>query len=174
MNYLKLISDPAWWHSLTGNEFRSGFITGLCMVLFWVLLLIILRGIFAFVFRTRRCSSIEVRRDDGSTMINREVIASVVERELSAYPALGAEKIVLTRRGRKYQLTVYCSYLLSDQSGIPAFCDEFKPKLRSVLEKGFGITELEEIRLWICSPDEDVADPAESSHVQEKDAYIGL
>ena len=110
-----------------------------------------------------------------NTIVNREVIFSMVERELGAYPALSADKIVLTHKGKKYQLTIYCAYLLSDQAGVPAFCDEFKPKLLSALEKGFGIADLEEIRLWICNPDEN-STPAdkEPGLVQEKDAYLGL
>jgi hypothetical protein len=63
---------------------------------------------------------------------------------------------------------------LSDQSGIPAFCDEFKPKLRSALEKGFGITTLDEIRFWIVEPERDGSADIELPPAAEKDAYIGL
>ena len=175
MEYIKLISDPAWWKNLTGSDFGTGFIAGLALVLFWLLLLIVLRGIIAFIFRSRRCSYVEVRRNDGNTMVNREVIASVVDRELAAYPSVIADRIVLTRKGKNYQLTVYCAYLLSDPSGIPAFCDEFKPKLLAALERGFGINSLQEIRLWICNPDENWEENNKVQlPTQEKDAYIGL
>lgn len=175
MEYLKLISDPGWWKNLTGSEFGNGFVAGLALALLLLLVLLVLRGIILFIFRTRRCSYIEVERGDGNTMVNREVIASVVDRELAAYPSILAEKIVLTRRGRNYQLTVHCTYLLSDTAGIPAFCDEFKPKLLGALAKGFGIDSLQEIRLWICNHDDNWEDSGKNRpQTQEKDAYIGL
>ncbi|MBR7138159.1 MAG: hypothetical protein IKD44_01295 [Lentisphaeria bacterium] len=175
VKYWKTISDPAWWQAFSQSEFGEGFIAALSLILGLMILMFIIRGIFKLIFRSRRCSTIEVRREDGSTMVNREVISAVVDRELAAYPALTAEKILLTRKGDTYQLTVYCSYLLNDQSGIPAFCDEFKPRLLSALEKGFGITGVREIRFWICDSGEDKNFETQTpDHVQEKDAYIGL
>lgn len=175
MKYWNFFTDPANWQNFADSPFGKGFITALIAVLVFMIALLIIRAFFSFIFRTRRCSTIEIQREDGNTIVNREVIFSMVERELGAYPALSADKIVLTRKGKKYQLTIYCAYLLSDQAGVPAFCDEFKPKLLSALEKGFGIADLEEIRLWICNPDEN-STPAdkEPGLVQEKDAYIGL
>ena len=175
MNFLKTIIDPVWWKALLGSDFNRGFIAALGVILILMILLMLLRGIFSLIFRTRRCSYIEVGRGDGNTMVNREVIASVVDRELAAYPSILAEKIVLTRRGRNYQLTIHCTYLLSDTAGIPAFCDEFKPKLLGALAKGFGIDSLQEIRLWICNHDDNWEDSGKNQpQTQEKDAYIGL
>ena len=175
IKYWNIISDPARWQNFAQSEFGKGFITALCLILAFMLLLLVIRGIFKLIFRSRRCSAIEVFREDGSTMVNREVISSVVDRELAAYPAVSAEKILLTRKGSTYQLTVYCTYLLSDQSGIPAFCDEFKPKLLGALAKGFGIDSLQEIRLWICNHDDNWEDSGKNRpQTQEKDAYIGL
>lgn len=176
MKYFKVLSDPTWWQALTGNDFNKGFIAALCLILLLMLLLFIIRSVIFLIFRTRRCSFVEVKREDGSTVISRDVISSVVDRELIDYPAVRAEKIVLTRRGQRYQLTIYCSYLLADQSGIPAFCDEFKPRLKGALEKGFGITSLEKIKLWISEPDQGGSGDsnAPSINVHDKDAYIGL
>ena len=174
MNFFKAIIDPVWWKALLGSDFNRGFIAALGVILILMILLMLLRGIFSLIFRTRRCSCVEVKRNDGSTFVSRDVVASVVDRELAEYPALHAEKIVLTRRGGRYQISIHCSYLLSDQSGIPAFCDEFKPKLRSALEKGFGITTLDEIRFWIVEPEKDGSADVEMPAVSEKDAYIGL
>ena len=56
MEYWKLFSDPALWKNLTGSEFGNGFAAGLALALVWILLLIVLRGIIAFIFRTRRGS----------------------------------------------------------------------------------------------------------------------
>lgn len=176
MKDIKVLFDPAWWQALAGNDFNKGFIAALCLILLLMLLLFIVRSVIFLIFRTRRCSYVEVKRGDGSTVISRDVISSVVERELVDYPAVKAEKIVLTRRGQRYQLTIYCTYFLADQSGIPAFCDEFKPKLKGALEKGFGITSLEKIKLWISEPDQggNGSSEAPSINVPDKDAYIGL
>ena len=171
MNLINIVKDPEWWRTLLGNDFNKGFISALCLVLVLMFTLFLLRGFFFLLFRTRRCRNIEVQRADGNTLVSADVIASVVERELAAYPTVRSEKILLTRRGRRYELTIYCSYLLSDQSGIPAFCDEFKPRLTAVLERGFGITRLHKIRFWVCEP-ECQAEGAVESHT--KDAYIGL
>lgn len=174
MNFLKLAVDPMWWKTLLGSDFNRGFIAALAVILILMVFLLILRTIVTLIFRTRRASFIEVKRPDGSTIVNRDVIASVVDRELKDYPAIQAEKILLTRRGGSYQLTIYCSYLLCDQAGIPAFCDEFKPRLLAALDKGFGIEDLSEIRLWVCAPEENGSDTDSCDTSADKDAYIGL
>ena len=176
MDIIKVLGDPRWWRSLLGSDFNQGFMAALVLILALIIILLLLRGILFLIFRYRRCSNIIVPRGDGNTVVGRDVIAAMVERELAAYPAIISEKIVLTRRGRKYQLTVYCRYLLSDQSGLPAFCDDFKPRLTAALEKGFGVTSLEKIRFWVSSADL----PGNSFEGQEpaagndKESYIGL
>ena len=175
MNYINVVRNPEWWRTLLGNDFNKGFVVALTLVLVLILSLMLIRGILFLIFRRRRCSSVEVKRADGNTMVSREVIASVVERELEAYPSVRAGKIILTRRGSEYQLTIYCTYFLSDPSGIPAFCDEFKPKLKNALEKGFGITSLSKILLWISETDAMGADSDSSSAGKSSnDDYIGL
>ena len=175
MNYINVVKNPELWRTLLGNDFNKGFVVALTLVLVLMLSLMLIRGILFLIFRTRRCRNIEVKRADGSTMISREVIASVVERELEAYPSVRAGKIVLTRRGKKYQLTIYCTYFLSDPSGIPAFCDEFKPKLKAALEKGFGITTLRKIRLWVSETDAmGAVSESGSAGKSSNDDYIGL
>jgi hypothetical protein len=175
MNIINVVKSPEWWHALLGNDFNKGFIAALTLVLVLMLVLMLLRGIFFLIFRSRRCRNIEVKRKDGNTMVSREVIASVVERELEAYPALHVVKILLTRKGAEYQLTIYCSYFLADTSGIPAFCDEFKPKLIAALEKGFGVTSLKKIRLWISESDGTGSAAPEKGEAQKaNDDYIGL
>ncbi len=173
MEILKALANPQWWRALMGTEFNQGFMAALLLILALMLTLLFVRGILFLIFRTRRCSTIVVKRDDGNTVVARDVIASVVNQELVAYPALTAEKIQLTRKGSEYQLTIYCRYLLNDQAGLPAFCDEFKPRLKTALEKGFGIDSLKNIRLWILSSEEDGAEqlPVDSGN---KDAYTGL
>ena len=176
MDIIKVLGDPRWWHSLLGSDFNRGFMASLVLILVLILVLMLFRGILFLIFRYRRCSHIIVPRADGNTVVGRDVIAAMVERELAAYPAVISEKIVLTRRGRKYQLTVYCRYLLSDQSGLPVFCNEFKPRLTAALEKGFGVNSLEKIRFWVSSADA----PGNSFDGQgpvsgnDKEPYIGL
>jgi hypothetical protein len=173
MEILKVLGNPQWWRALMGSEFNQGFMAALVLILALMLVLLILRGILFLVFRTRRCSTIVVKRQDGNTVVARDVVASVVNQELIPYPALSAEKIQLTRKGKEYQLTIYCRYLLSDQAGLPSFCDEFKPRLKEALQKGFGINTLTDIRLWILAPDEDEQESL-SRESGSKDAYTGL
>ena len=171
MEILKALGNPQWWRSLLGTEFNQGFMAALILILALILFLFIIRGIFFLVFRTRRCSNIVVKRADGNTVVSRDVIASVIDNELRGYPALSAEKIVLARKGKKYRLTIYCRYLLSDQAGMPAFCDEFKPRLLAALEKGFGIDTLDQVCFWVSAPEDGgMAQVPE----ENKDAYIGL
>ena len=173
MEILKAIGNPQWWRSLMGTEFNQGFMAALILILALILTLLIMRGILFLIFRTRRCSSIVVKRADGDTVVSRDVISSVIDRELAAYPALSTEKILLTRKGSKYQLTIYCRYLLSDQAGMSTFCDEFKPRLLAALDKGFGIKSLDRICFWVSSP-EDGDYSAPPAAAESKDAYIGL
>ena len=50
-----------------------------------------------------------------------------------------------------------------------------KIELLAALERGFGINSLQEIRLWVCNPDENwEANNKVQLPTQEKDAYIGL
>lgn len=176
MNFLKVLSDPQWWRSLLGSDFNQGFIAALTLILLLMVFLMLIRGILHLIFGTRRCSSVTVRREDGDTVISRDTVAALVNRELADYPALRSDRIVLTRRRNTYQLTIYCEYLLSDQTGIPAFCDEFKPRLREALVKSFGITEISGIKLWVDAvPDEDVSAVGEDDPMhQSPGAYTGL
>lgn len=155
MNFLRVLSDPQWWRTLLGSDFNQGFMAALTLILLMMIFLLLVRGIIRLVFGTRRCSSVVVRRADGDTVISRDTVAALVNRELASYPAVHSDKIVLTRRRGVYQLTIYCEYLLSDQTGLPAFCDEFKPKLQEALAKSFGITGISTVRLWVDSVPQD-------------------
>ena len=175
MNTFRMLGDPQWWRALLGSDFNQGFMAALALILILMLVLLMLRGILGLIFRTRRCSAVVVAREDGDTIVSRDVVAEVINRELAAYPAVRSEKIVLTRRKKTYQVTIYCEYLLSDQSGIPAFCDEFKPKLRAALSKGFGIENISEIRLWVVSPEGGGTDlPSAGMAHPNGNAYIGV
>ena len=176
MNFLKVLSDPQWWRTLLGNDFNQGFMAALALILLLMVFLMLVRTVLRFIFGTRRCSSVVVRRADGDTVISRDTVAALVNRELAAYPAIRSDKIVLTRRRNVYQLTIYCEYLLSDQTGIPAFCDEFKPKLREALVKSFGIADISGVRLWVDAVpgDEFSRDGGNGPAPQSSDAYTGL
>ena len=176
MKFLNILSDPQWWRTLLGSDFNQGFMAALALILALMLVLLLIRGILRLVFGTRRCSSVVVRRADGDTIISRDTVAALVNRELAHYPAIRSDRIVLTRRRGVYQLTIYCEYLLSDQTGIPAFCDEFKPKLQAALVKSFGITEVSGIRLWVDAvPADDFAVEGEDPAAHHPgNAYTGF
>ena len=176
MKFLNVLSDPQWWRTLLGSDFNQGFMAALALILALMLVLLLIRGILRLVFGTRRCSSVVVRRADGDTIISRDTVAALVNRELAHYPAIRSDRIVLTRRRGVYQLTIYCEYLLSDQTGLPAFCDEFKPKLQQALAKSFGITDITGIRLWVDTVPNDDFPPSrhEEPISQAHDAYPGL
>ena len=158
MSFLSVLSDPQWWRVLLGSDFNRGFMAALALILLLMVFLLLVRGILRLVFGTRRCSSVVVKRADGDTIISRDTVAALVNRELAKYPAIHSDRIVLTRRRNVYQLTIYCEYLLSDRTGIPAFCDEFKPKLQEALVKSFGISGISAVRLWVDAvPADDVA-----------------
>ncbi|MBQ7696249.1 MAG: hypothetical protein IJT50_14130 [Lentisphaeria bacterium] len=176
MNFLRVLNDPQWWRTLLGSDFNQGFMAALALILLLMVFLMLVRGILRLVFGTRRCSAVVVKRDDGDTVISRDTVAALVNRELASYPAIHCNKIVLTRRRSIYQLTIYCEYLLSDQTGLPAFCDEFKPKLQQALAKSFGITDITGIRLWVDAVPNDDFPPSrhEEPISQAHDAYPGL
>ena len=177
MNFLKVLSDPQWWRALLGSDFNRGFMAALALILLLMVLMMLVRAILKLVFGTRRCSCVVVRRADGDTVISRDTVAALVNRELANYPALRSDRIVLTRRRHVYQLTIYCEYLLSDQTGIPAFCDEFKPKLRDSLVKSFGIADISGIRLWVdATPGDNFATEGRNTPVPPppNDGYTGL
>ena len=176
MNFLRVLSDPQWWRALLGSDFNQGFMAALTLILLLMVFLLLVRGIIRLVFGTRRCSCVVVKRADGDTVISRDTVAALVNRELASYPAIRSDKIVLTRRRDVYQLTIYCEYLLSDQTGIPAFCDEFKPRLREALVKSFGISGVSAIRLWVDSvPGDDAAPEGEADPVSHpNNAGTGL
>jgi len=176
MSFLKVLGDPQWWRALLGSDFNQGFMAALALILVLMVVLMLVRAILHLIFGTRRCSSVTVRRADGDTIISRDTVAALVHRELAGYPAIRSDKIVLTRRGRVYQLTIHCEYLLSDKAGIPAFCDEFKPKLRDALVKSFGITAISGVRLWVDAvPATDFPGEGEENPLpQSNNGYTGF
>lgn len=176
MNFVEVLKDPQWWRALLGSDFNQGFMAALALILALMVILLILRGIIGLMFRTRRCSCVVVRRSDGDTVVSRDTLEALVNRELALYPAIRSTRLLLTRRRGAYQVTIYCEYLLSDHSGIPAFCDEFKPKLQEALKRSFGFTELSGIRLWVEAPAGGGDARAEDGMlpVTENNAYTGL
>ena len=176
MNFLKVLGDPQWWRALLGSDFNRGFMAALALILVLMVFLMLIRAIIHLIFGTRRCSSVVVRRADGDTIISRDTVAALVNRELAGYPAIRSDKIVLTRRGSVYQLTIHCEYLLSDRTGIPAFCDEFKPKLRDALDKSFGITAVSGVRLWVdaISGDDFAGEGEENPLPQSNNGHTGF
>jgi len=148
MNYSEYLK-PETWRILLGNDFNRGFFAALVLILLLLLLLLFIRLTLGMIFRRHRTGKIIIQRADGDTQVSLSALSALVRNELNDYPAIECSRILLYKQGKKYSLSLFCDYSLKDQSGIPAFCDEFKPKVLNALNDTFGIKDIREIKLCI-------------------------
>ena len=117
-------------------------------VVFLLLLILAVRLVFFFIFRTRRCNKVLVPSADGSLIVTRKAIESVVRAELAKYAQITVRKLVLYRRGKRYSLKLFCLFS-GEGAGLPKISQELKPRIREVMNNLFGIETMAEISICI-------------------------
>ena len=120
------------------NNFNMGFAAGVAFALLIILFLLLLRIFTIWKFRTRRCSSIAIRRPEGDTEISREAVISVIRSSGSEVKNIVVNKIEIFQRGLKYFLKLRIDFDTSGGSLTPQE-DLLRKKIVEGLRNTYGI-----------------------------------
>ena len=141
-------ADPEFWRQLLSSDFNRGYAAAIGLVFALRLLLLIVKIIFKLIFRTRRCGAIPVHCPTGDLVVSRSAIENAARQVLAEFPQLAVRRIMLYRRGKRFSMTLCCSFS-AEGKGLPAISDEVKPRMLEMLHRVFGIDTLQEIRFQI-------------------------
>ena len=176
--FLKFFNiNPETVDKVLQSDFNCGFISALAVVVFLLLLILAVRLVFFFIFRTRRCNKVLVPSADGSLIVTRKAIESVVRAELAKYAQITVRKLVLYRRGKRYSLKLFCLFS-GEGAGLPEISQELKPRIREVMNNLFGIETMAEISICIermtNDDDEDSEERADFVVTEPKNDNSGI
>lgn len=158
-------ADPEFWRQLLSSDFNRGYAAAIGLVFALLLLLLIVKIIFKLIFRTRRCGAIPVHCPTGDLVVSRSAIENAARQVLAEFPQLAVRRIMLYRRGKRFSMTLCCSFS-AEGKGLPAISDEVKPRMLEMLHRVFGIDTLQEICFQIEAlsseiPHEEAGTPSE-------------
>lgn len=158
---------------LLASDFNRGYIAALALVFAVLVVVLLLRLIWFFLFRKKTCSRIVIPGEDGDIVISRDAIVAATRQELESFTQFDVRKMQLFRKGRNYSLRICCTYD-TDGKGVAELVQEFKPRLREVMKELFGIESLKDITLCVehIQEKDDSGDP--STPVQVNNAHFGI
>lgn len=170
----KYFSDLAAWRELLAGDFNRGYLSGVLLVLAVVVLLLVIRLVVGFIFRTRRVRSMVVPAADGEVMISRDAVVAAVEGMLTGFPELMIDSLKIYRRGGVYSLLLHCRFRVTESAVFPEVAQKMKETVFAGMQKQFGVENLRKIRIVLTElensgtkkdavPAEESAAPAESA-----------
>ena len=148
MNISELIRSVLNSVNVPVTDFTLGYMAALVIIALTLLVLFIIRIIFALVFRKKRCSKISIKSPNGDAFISCSAIMAVIKALESDFSALTINKVNLYRRGKKPFIEVYLDFDAS-QGGLPEHSEKFKNRVLESLEKIFGIKNIRSVHLHL-------------------------
>jgi hypothetical protein len=115
-----------------------------------------------------------VQSGDGTLIVTRKAIESVIRAELAAFSQISVRKLVLYRKGKAYSLKLYCQFA-RDGVGMPEIAQQLTPRLKEVMNRLFGIDTMNKIDIIIerlKSDDDDTE--ADEPAPENRDVDTGL
>jgi len=136
------------WRELLNNDFNRGYLLGVGVVLTVILLILLLKIIFALLLRTRRCREITVRAADGDMLVSYAAIEDTLRHAMTRYPAFKLHEVKLSRRGKSYYfLELYCHFDTAAETAFPQQAVEAKRLIFETLAKTFGIESVRRVKI---------------------------
>lgn len=131
-----------------GYDFNVGYATGVGVVLAVLVLLLSVRLILAFIFRTRRCHEIRIKGEDGDVFVSRNAVNSVVNSLEKEFKNLIISKVSLNAVRKRQFINIYVDFN-ADSGGLPPQADELKRRVLEALETVFGITTVRKVHICL-------------------------
>lgn len=130
----------------TGSEFLAGFMSGLMVFAFTLLIALILYWLIA---TSRRAKGILLQAERGTVFISARSISDLVKSLESDFPGLKIDKASLRSRRSSTWLEVLMEFQPTDGMPLPQMLDAFQKKTLAELEAVFGINSISEVKIRI-------------------------
>lgn len=130
----------------TGSEFLAGFMSGLMVFAFTLLIALILYWLIA---TSRRAKGILLQAERGTVFIAARSISDLVKSLESDFPGLKIDKASLRSRRSSTWLEVLMEFQPTDGMELPQMLDAFQKKTLAELEAAFGINSISEVKIRI-------------------------
>lgn len=130
----------------TGSEFLAGFMSGLMVFAFTLLIALILYWLIA---TSRRAKGILLQAERGTVFIAARSISDLVKSLESDFPGLKIDKASLRSRRSSTWLEVLMEFQPTDGMPLPQMLDAFQKKTLTELEAAFGINSISEVKIRI-------------------------
>ena len=130
----------------TGSEFLDGFMSGLMVFAFTLLIALILYWLIA---TSRRAKGILLQAERGTVFIAARSISDLVKSLESDFPGLKIDKASLRSRRSSTWLEVLMEFQPTDGMPLPQMLDAFQKKTLAELEAAFGINSISEVKIRI-------------------------
>ena len=127
----------------TGSEFLAGFMSGLMVFAFTLLIALILYWLIA---TSRRAKGILLQAERGTVFIAARSICDLVKSLESDFPGLKIDKASLRSRRSSTWLEVLMEFQPTDGMPLPQMLDAFQKKTLAELEAAFGINPISEVK----------------------------
>ncbi|MBQ7207938.1 MAG: hypothetical protein IJS01_09095 [Lentisphaeria bacterium] len=130
------------------NDFNCGYVAAILSVVILLLALLFLRLILWLIFRTKRCSTIVVRAENGDLIVTRRAVESVARTEVESFPQIFLRKLLIFRHGKIYSMKLFCRFERGS-AGMPEIAADMRQRLTEVMMQQFGIDSLKEITICV-------------------------
>jgi hypothetical protein len=126
------------------HDFNLGYLTGVGVVLLIVLVLLVIRIIFAIAFRRKRCNGITIKDSKGDVFISRPAVETVVKSLEKDFKFLTISKVGLWTRKRVQYIKIYIDFDASG-GGLPPQASGFQDRVLAALKDVFGIESVRKV-----------------------------
>lgn len=129
-------------------DFNRGFLTALAVALALAFILLTLRLLVAFIFRTRRCSGVTIARPNGNVFISSSAITSLIRALEHEFKFVEIDKVRLYARSKQQFLNIQIDFDASG-GGLPPLAADLQDRVLTVLKEVFGIDSIAQIHITL-------------------------
>lgn len=129
-------------------DFNRGFLTAIAVILLILFILLVLRLLVAFIFRTRRCSGITINGNNGDVFISSSAITSLIRSLEHEFKFVEIDKVRLYTCNRQQFMNIQIDFDASG-GGLPPLSANLQARVLSALKDVFGIESITKVNITL-------------------------
>jgi hypothetical protein len=129
-------------------DFNMGFLSAITVILAILFILLVLRLIVAFVFRTRRCGGVTINGANGDIFISNSAITSLIRSLENEFKFVEIDKVRLYTRNKQQFLNIQIDFDASG-GGLPPLSADLQNRALAVLKGVFGIESINKVHITL-------------------------
>ncbi len=129
-------------------DFNRGFLSAIAVILAILFILLVLRLIVAFIFRTRRCGGVTINGDNGDVFISSSAITSLIRSLEQEFKFVEIDKVRLYTRSKQQFLNIQIDFDASG-GGLPPLSADLQARVLSALKDVFGIESITKVHITL-------------------------